>query len=92
MYLGLNILTGIHELPQLVMYWDSDKFIGAEGFKKMIPKHCFMTPGKYLHLADPTTEDQNDLFCNVRLLVTHLEQNLQKSKFQGKTSQLMKVL
>ena len=53
----LNILTGIHELPQLVMCWDSDEFIGAEGFKEMIPKHCFMTPGKYLHLADPTTED-----------------------------------
>ena len=26
-YLGLNILIKIHELPQLAMYWDSDKFI-----------------------------------------------------------------
>ena len=51
-YLGLNILSGIHELPQLAMCWDSDKFIGVEGFKKMIPKHNFMTLGKYLHLAD----------------------------------------
>ena len=80
----LNILTGIHELPQLVMCWDSDEFIGAEGFKEMIPKHCFMTPGKYLHLADPTTEDWNDLLCNICLLVTHLEQKFAKEYTSGK--------
>lgn len=33
-YLGLNILIGIHELPQLALYWDSDEFIGVEGFKE----------------------------------------------------------
>jgi len=31
-YIGLNILTGIHKLPQLAMYWDSDQFIGVKGF------------------------------------------------------------
>ena len=29
-YLGLNILIGIQELPQLAMYWDSDQFIGVK--------------------------------------------------------------
>lgn len=76
-YLGLNILIGIHELPQLAMYWDSDKFI--EG-KKKIPKHYFMTQGKYLHLANLTAEDQNNLLCKVRSLITHLEQKFAKSK------------
>ena len=33
-YLGLNILMGTHCLPQLDMFWDSDEFIGVEGFKK----------------------------------------------------------
>ena len=28
-YLGLNILMGIHRLPQLEMFWDSDEFIGS---------------------------------------------------------------
>ena len=56
-YLGLNILIGIYELPQLAMYWDSDEFLGVEGFKKTIPKHRFMTLGKYLYLVDPTAED-----------------------------------
>ena len=52
-------IIGIHGLPQLAMYWDSDKFFGVESFKEMIPKHCFMTLGKYLHLADLTVEDQS---------------------------------
>ena len=58
-YLGLNILIGIHELPQLAMYWDSDEFVGVDCLKKTIPEHRFMTLGKYLHRADPTAEDQN---------------------------------
>ena len=33
-YLGLNILIGIHELPQLAMYWDSDEFVGVDCLKK----------------------------------------------------------
>ena len=83
-YLGLNILIGIHELPQLVIYWDSDEFIGVEGFKKTIPKHRFMTLGKYLHLVDPTTEDRNDLLCKVRPLVTRLERGFAEAYTPGK--------
>ena len=79
-YLGLNILIGIHELPQLAMYWDSDKFTGVEAFKKTIPKYRFMTLGKYLHPADSTAEDQNNLLCKVCSLITRLEQKFAKSK------------
>ena len=56
-YLGLNILMGIHRLPQLEMFWDSDEFIGVEGFKKTIPKQRFKTLAKYLHLVDPGDEE-----------------------------------
>lgn len=83
-YLGLNILIGIHELPQLAMYWDSDEFFGVEGFKKTIPKHHFMTLGKYLHLVDPAAEDRNDLLCKVRPLVTRLEQKFAEAYIPGK--------
>ena len=79
-YLGLNILIGIHELPQLAMYWDSDKFTGVEGFKKTIPKYHFMTLRKYLHPADSPAEDQNNLLCKVCSLITRLEQKFAKSK------------
>ena len=73
-YLGLNILIGIHELPQVAMFWDSDEFIGVEGFKKTIPKQRFFTLGKYFHLCDPNTEDRADLLCKIRPLITLLEQ------------------
>ena len=71
-HLGLNIFIGIHKLPQLSMNWESE-FFGVKGFKKTIPKHCFMTLGKYLHLADPTEEERNNFLCKVCALVTRLE-------------------
>lgn len=80
-YLGLNIL---HELPQLAMYWDSDKFIGVEGFKKTIPKQRFVTLGKYLHLVEPNAEDPNDLLSKVRPLVSRLEQKFAEAYTPGK--------
>lgn len=40
-YLGQNIYMGIHSLPQIDMFWDSDIFVGVEGFKKTIPKQRF---------------------------------------------------
>ena len=57
-YLGLNILMGIHRLPQLDMFWDSDEFIGVEGFKKTIPKQRFKTLGKYLPCVQNGQETQ----------------------------------
>ena len=83
-YLGLNILIGIHELPQLAMYWDSDRFIGVKSFKKTIPKQHFTTLGKYFHLPDPNTENPADLLCKVRLLVTLLEQKFSEAYTPGK--------
>ena len=64
-YLVLNILMGNNRLPQLDMFWDSDAFIGMEGFKKTIAKQPFKTLGKYLHLVDQGDEDANDALCKV---------------------------
>ena len=83
-FLGLNILIGIHELPQLQMYWDSDEFIGVEGFKKTIPKQRFVIISKYIHLTDPANEDRTDLLCKVRPLVNLLEQRFQAAYIPGK--------
>ena len=46
------------------MFWDSDKFIGVEGFKKTIPKQGFVMISKYIHLADPATEGATNLLCS----------------------------
>ncbi|XP_044181437.1 piggyBac transposable element-derived protein 4-like [Acropora millepora] len=83
-YLGLNLLMGIHRLPQLEMFWDSDEFIGVEGLKKTIPKQRFKTLGKYLHLVDPGDEDANDVLCKVRSLVTLLEDKFADAYIPGK--------
>jgi len=56
------------------MYWDSDEFIGVEGFKKTIPKQRFFTLSKYIHLMDPATKDEADLLCKVRPLINRLEE------------------
>ena len=83
-FLGLNILMGIHDLPQIQMYWDSDEFIGVEGFKKTIPKQRFFTLSKYIHLVDPATEDRADLLCKVRPLVNRLEEKFSAAYVPGK--------
>ena len=75
---------GIHSLPQIDMFWDSDIFIGVEGFKKTIPKQRFKTLGRYLHLVDPNDEDPADLLCKVRSLVTLLEQRFADAYIPGK--------
>lgn len=83
-YLGLNILMGIHRLPHVDMFWDSDEFISVEGFKKTIPKQRFKTLSKFLHLIDPREEDPTDVLCKVRSLVALLERRFMEAFIPGK--------
>ena len=66
------------------MYWESDDFIGVEGFKKTIPKQRFVTLGKYFHIANPNTEDRTDLLSKVHPLVSLLEQKFAEAYIPGK--------
>ncbi|XP_068723649.1 piggyBac transposable element-derived protein 4-like [Montipora capricornis] len=81
---GLNILIGIHSLPQVSMLWESDDFVASEGFKKTMPKHRFFTVSKYIHLSNPNNEDASDLLCKVRPLVTLLERKFAEAFVLGK--------
>ena len=74
---------GIHRLPQLDMFWDSDEFIGVEGFKNNHPEAALQN-GKQLHLVDPGDEDANDVLCKVRPLVTLLEDKFANAYIPGK--------
>ena len=93
-YLGLNIVTGIKldELPQLVMYLNSDEFIGVEGFKKLFPKHCFMTLGQYYILLTQPQKTDIILSAKVTCFKVARSRSLLKHTILGKTFQLMKVL
>ena len=83
-FFGLNILIGIHSLPQVSMLWESDEFVASEGFKKMMPKHHFFTVSKYIHLSNPNSEDASDLLCKVWPLVTLLERKFAEAFVPGK--------
>ena len=61
-FLGHNILKGIHDLAQINMYWDSDKFIGIEGLKKMIPKQLFL-PSANISTSSITRPKIEWTFC-----------------------------
>ena len=60
---------GIHSLPHIEFFWDSNIFVDMDGFKQR-----FKTLGRYLHLVGPSNEDPAHLLCKVRSLVTLLEQ------------------
>lgn len=60
---------GIHSLPHIEIFWDSDIFVGMQWFKQR-----FKTLGRYLHLVCPSNEDPAHLLCKVRSLVMLLEQ------------------
>ena len=46
----------------------------------MMPKHCFFTVSKYIHLSNPNNEDASDLLSKGRPLVS-----LQKHLFREKS-------
>ena len=60
---------GIHSLPHIEFFWDSNIFVDMDGFKQR-----FKTLGRYLHLVGSSNEDPAHLLCKVRSLVTLLEQ------------------
>ncbi|KAL0979753.1 hypothetical protein UPYG_G00189190 [Umbra pygmaea] len=55
-YIGLNILMGINQLPDVEMYWASDIFIGNAGFKKTMTARRFEKLTQNLHLCDRESE------------------------------------
>lgn len=55
-YVGLNILMGINQLPDIGMYWASDIFIGNAGFKKTMTARRFEKLTQYLQLCDRESE------------------------------------
>ncbi|XP_028852305.1 piggyBac transposable element-derived protein 4-like [Denticeps clupeoides] len=55
-FLGLNVLMGVNQLPDLGMYWASDIFIGNAGFKKTMTARRFEKLNRNLHLCERESE------------------------------------
>ena len=54
-YLGMNILMGIHVLPQIGNYWSSDDYLGVHGIMAVMSRSRFKKITQYLHINDNTT-------------------------------------
>ena len=53
-FVGINILMGLHVLPDLDSYWSLDDRLRVDGIAKVMPKHRFKKLNQYLHIADNT--------------------------------------
>lgn len=54
-YIGMLILMSIHPLPQVYLYWSSDKFFNVPEISKVMPFRRFQQITRFLHLADNST-------------------------------------
>ncbi|XP_053393472.1 piggyBac transposable element-derived protein 4-like [Mercenaria mercenaria] len=55
-YLGINILMGIKELPEVEMYWSTDPFIGNTGIQQVMTCNRFHKITLYFHASNPDTK------------------------------------
>ena len=54
-YIGVNILMGFHQLPEIDHYWSSDDMLGVPGVMKIMAKHRFKKMTQYFHANDNST-------------------------------------
>lgn len=54
-YIALNIMMGIHILPEVDMYWSSDDYLGVIGIMKVMTKNRFKKLTQYFHINDNST-------------------------------------
>ena len=55
-YLGINILMGIHVLPDIYSYWSSNEYLGVEAIKKIMSRTRFVKLNHYMHLNNNKDE------------------------------------
>ena len=49
-FVGVNIIMGIDQKPEISSYWSTDEYLGNEGVKKVFPRERFEVLNRYLHL------------------------------------------
>ncbi|XP_060575855.1 uncharacterized protein LOC132733266 isoform X2 [Ruditapes philippinarum] len=46
-FLSINILMGIHQLPQVEMYWSTNQYVGNQGIQKTMTCNRFIKISQY---------------------------------------------
>ena len=75
-FLSINVLMGIHPLPEYAMYWSTDDRLRVPGIADLMGKTRYEKINQYFHLVDstlniPRGEDGHDPLFKVRPLVEH---------------------
>lgn len=82
-YIGMLILMSIHNLPQVYLYWSSDKFFNVQEISSVMSFRRFQQITRCLHLNDNSkipdkTSPNFDRCYRVRPLMEMLNINFQK--------------
>lgn len=82
-FIAINILMGIHQLPEIDSYWSSDDRLGVEGISKVIPRRRFKKLSQYFHLANnqetPARDSANyDPLYKVRPMISMLSRTFRQ--------------
>ena len=75
-YLAINVLMGIHSLPEYSMYWSTDDRLRVSGIADVMGKNRYEKVHQYFHLSDstlavPRGQPGYDPLYKVRHLINH---------------------
>ena len=71
-FLGMNYIMGVNKLPTTHHYWESDDYVGNEGFRNVMTRGRFKEILQNIHLADNSKSNKEpDKGCKIRSLIDH---------------------
>ena len=78
-YLAIRLFQGIKTLPSECHYWSSDKLLGVQRIKDLMPRNRYQKIGEYLHFNDSSTalpreHPDHDKLHHIRPLILRLSE------------------
>ena len=88
-FFSIQIIMGIHQLPEYSLYWADDKNLNVPGVSEVMTKARYEKLSQYLHLVDNTQavphDDPNyDPLFKVRPLLTMVNANSMRAYVPGR--------
>ena len=77
-FVGINILMGIHRLPSYVDYWSSDPALRVSYVADTMPRKRYEELCRYLHCSNPGMTDSGDKLHKVRPFMCVLQETFPK--------------
>ena len=77
-FIGILLLSGYHNIPQIALMWDSDSDCGIADVKACMTRNRFWRIKKYIHFCDNERLDKDDKFAKVRPLFQLLNKKVKQ--------------